>query len=197
MIRCKNIHLSFNKVAVFSNFNLLVQQNENVCISGASGRGKSSLLHLLQGYIKPQNGQVIIDREVLSPSTLKNIRNKIVYIPQNINLPVKNGNALVELLGIKNNSQQISSILNQLGLSPDFMTKDFFKISGGQKQRIIIAICLSIDKPIVLMDEPTASLDEASIDLLIKTTRALKGKTIVSASHNQSWAKSCQRIIEL
>ncbi|WP_297092502.1 ABC transporter ATP-binding protein [uncultured Draconibacterium sp.] len=197
MIRCENIHLSYKNKLILSDFNLEVKKGENVCLSGASGKGKSSLLNMLQGYVIPQKGKVFIDGELVSATTVKNIRKKIIYVPQNIHLPVKNGNALIELLSTKSELSKTYHLLKQLGLSKDFLNQDFLKISGGQKQRIIIAICLSLPKEILLMDEPTASLDDKAINLLIKTIYELKNKTIVSASHNQHWAASCNRTIKL
>ena len=197
MIQCEDICLSFNEKSIFLNFNLFIKEGENVCISGASGKGKSSLLNLFQGYVIQQSGEITVAEKKLSAAKIKEIRNEIMYVPQNIHLPVKNGIALVELMGIQKQMPKIKSALQQIGLSDDFMEKDFMKISGGQKQRIVIAVCLGLDKKILLMDEPTASLDDDSIGLLVKTIGSLKNKTVVSASHNQQWANSCDRIIEL
>ncbi|MDX8339451.1 ABC transporter ATP-binding protein [Draconibacterium sp. IB214405] len=197
MIQCKDICLAFNEKSIFTNFNAKIKAGENVCIGGASGKGKSSLLNLFQGYVIPQSGSISVAGKNLSPTTIKEIREQIMYVPQNIHLPVKNGSALADLMGIQKKLPKIKQALTQLGLTEDFLEKDFMKISGGQKQRIVIAVCLGLDKNILLMDEPTASLDDDSINLLIKTIGNLKDKTIVSASHNQQWAESCDRIIEL
>lgn len=197
MIQCEDICLLYNEKSIFSNLNIFIKEGENVCISGASGKGKSSLLNLFQGYVIPQSGKITVAEKKLSATTIKDIRNEIMYVPQNIHLPVKNGIALVELMGIQKQLPRVKSALQQIGLNDDFLEMDFMKISGGQKQRIIIAICLGLDKKILLMDEPTASLDDDSIGLLIKTIGSLKNKTVVSASHNQQWAKNCDRIIEL
>ncbi len=197
MIRCDNISLFYGNKSVFENLSFEIKTNEFVTIKGESGKGKSSLLKIIQGYVPFTKGSIEINGETLTQITISNIRNNIIWIPQNVNLPVKNGMQLIELLGLNKNQSEVEFLLYHLGLDPKILGKDFQKISGGQKQRVIIAICLSINKPIVLMDEPTSSLDEVSIQLLLKTLKGLKNKTILSASHNSTWIDNSNRIIEL
>jgi len=197
MIHCQNIELAFSGKKIFDKLNLFIEKGENVCISGPSGKGKSTLLKILQGYIIPDKGQILINNKTLGTKTIKEIRESIIWIPQNINLPVNNGWELLNLLHIQPNIELVNEFIEKLGLEKDIISKDFNKISGGQKQRIIISICLSLNKKIILMDEPTASLDDVSIKLLIKTLKSLNGKTIVSASHNHLWVNNTDKIIQL
>jgi polar amino acid transport system ATP-binding protein/putative ABC transport system ATP-binding protein len=197
MIKCENLCLSFSGQVIFDKLNLNIKRGENICISGASGKGKSTLLNLFQGYIQPDKGNVRINGQTLDVTNIKHIRENIISIPQNIHLPVKNGIELLTLLNITPNLPEVKMYMQKLGLEPELISKDFAKISGGQKQRLIISICLSQKKEIILMDEPTSSLDDDSIELLIKTIADLEGKTVVSASHNQLWANSTGKIIEL
>src|SRR6056297_419709 len=152
---------------------------------------------MLQGYVIADKGKIIIDQWELSQNTVDDIRNAVTWIPQNINLPVNNGKALLELMDLEHNWERIVTIAKKLLLEEDLLSKDFTKISGGQKQRVVIAICLSIDKNIILMDEPTASLDSAAIDALLETLSAMREKTILSASHNEKWLRQAERVIEL
>jgi polar amino acid transport system ATP-binding protein/putative ABC transport system ATP-binding protein len=197
MIECKNICLSFSETPLFKDLNILIDDGENVCLSGTSGKGKTPLLKILQGYVMPDTGQIRIDNKILSPETIKQIRDSIVWIPQNINLPVNNAIELLKLMNIHSFKDRVINYINNLGLEEDILFKNFNIISGGQKQRIIISICLSLDKKILLMDEPTSSLDKKSISYLIDVIRSLKGKTIVSASHNQQWINSTDKTIIL
>ncbi len=197
MIQCENISLSFSGKPVFNKLSIKINSGENVCLSGPSGKGKSTLLNLFQGYIQPDEGSIKINGLLLKESNIKKIRENIISVPQNINLPVKNGTELMALMEITPNLSEVKMFMQQLGLEPEIITRDFAKISGGQKQRLVISICLSLKKGILLMDEPTSSLDDKSTELLIKTISNLKDKTIVSASHNQLWAKSTDKIIEL
>ena len=197
MIECKNISLSFSDTILFEDFNLYVEKKENVCLSGASGKGKTTLLKILQGYIIPDDGHIQIENKTVSPSTIRQIRDSIIWIPQNINLPVNNGLELIKLMNIRAKTDRIKNFAEELGLDNDIISKDFSIISGGQKQRIIISICLSLNKKIILMDEPTSSLDKKSIGLLINVIHSLQEKTVLSASHNQQWINSTGRTISL
>lgn len=196
-IQCEHIYLSFAHKCIFEDLNFSIRRGERVAISGASGKGKSTLLKLLQGYITPQQGNILINGEKLSPSTIKHIRKQIIWIPQNIHLPVNNGLEVMKLMEIEAHESQIFTLGSQLGVSADIFSQDFHTISGGQKQRVIISICLSLDKEIILMDEPTSSLDEGSVQSLIQTTQSFTHKTIISSSHNPSWLNSAHRVIEL
>lgn len=197
MIQCQNIHLSFKNKVVFSDLNILIGEHQNVCISAPSGVGKSSLLKLLQGYLFPDQGEIRIRGLLLNEKNIQQIRKWITWIPQNIYLPVDNGLDLMKLMEVTAIQTKAEAYLEQLGLEKSILSKDFSQISGGEKQRTIVAICLSLDHDIIMMDEPTSSLDEESIQLLIQCIQSLKGKTILSASHNASWMKSADQIIKL
>jgi polar amino acid transport system ATP-binding protein/putative ABC transport system ATP-binding protein len=133
---------------------------------------------------------------VIDENSISDIRKRMAWIPQNINLPVNSGSELMELLELKN-QEKVNPFLNRLGLEKEFLHQDFKEISGGQKQRIVIAVCLSMGKKIIFMDEPTAALDDETISSLIETVTKLKDTTVISASHNQQWIESCTKQIKL
>ncbi|MBN2597430.1 MAG: ATP-binding cassette domain-containing protein [Marinifilaceae bacterium] len=198
MIKCEKINLSFPGQLICEDFSFDVLAGESVCFSGPSGKGKSSLLKVLMGFIIPQSGNIKIDGLELNSDTITSIRNKMIWLPQNSNLPVDSANELVGLLQM--NAEQVvrfEQFLDQLGVREWGADKSFTEISGGQKQRIVLAACLSHDKPIILLDEPVSALDDHSIDLLFATLNSLSNKTIVSTSHNRKWIDYCNRAIEL
>ena len=197
VIQCENISLSFSNKKVFDNLNFSIEKGENVCLSSPSGKGKSTLLKLLAGYVIPDSGQIRINNNILNTTTIKKIRDSIIWIPQNINLPVENGLELLKLMNVSSHLQSVNGFLQKLGLEPDMIGMDFNKISGGEKQRIVISICLSFNKEIILMDEPTSSLDEDAIGLLISTIKSMDKKTIVAASHHQKWVNSADKVLKL
>ena len=197
MIEFKNINLKFPDIKLFENLNFKIESREKVCISGDSGKGKSTLLKMLQGYVLPDDGEIFIDNIKMDYHYINAIRDMMIWIPQNINLPVDNGSELMELMDISSNKLKVEDLLNQLKLEKTMLSKDFRKISGGQKQRIIIAICLSIEKNIILMDEPTSSLDTESIAALINTISLMENKTFLSASHNYQLLMEFGRVIRL
>ena len=197
MIRCESINLRFGEKIIFNNLNLVIRKGEHLCLSGSSGKGKSTFLKLLQGYVLADSGNIIINDTSLNPLTIKEIRRQMAWIPQNINLPVRNGSELITLMQMNDKLESIISIADRLGIEKDLISQDFLKISGGQKQRLIIAICLAMDKEILIMDEPTAALDSESIHKLAHYIGELNGKTIVSASHNPIWLESAKNVYSL
>jgi polar amino acid transport system ATP-binding protein/putative ABC transport system ATP-binding protein len=197
LIAFHHVNLSFSGKQIFENLNITINEEEKICFSGPSGRGKSTLLKMLQGYVLPDSGEILINKWSMTPHNIRYIRDSIVWIPQNINLPVNNGLELLKLMHLDENLSQVKAIAKSLLLEEEILSKDFSIISGGQKQRIIIAICLSIDRNILLMDEPTASLDAVSVEALLSTILSLSNKTVISASHNDFWLKNFGKVIPL
>jgi len=197
LVKLDNINLSFANKQIFDNLSISVLKNEKICLSGPSGKGKTSLLKMLPGLVVPDSGEITIDGEQLNTGTVGNIRKKLSWVPQNINLPADNCRELSELLGLISNKEGIISNLYSIGLDDSYYKKDFHDISGGEKQRIIISVVLTIDKPILLLDEPTSALDEKSIEKLAGLISNQKDKTVISASHNKLWMEMSERTISL
>lgn len=197
MIELNNIFLNFDHKSVFEDFTGKINHSQHTCFAGASGTGKSTILKLIQGYVLPTKGEVLVNRLKLNPENVATIRSFISYIPQNIHLPVDNCFDLVRMLGVENKKEAIILNCEDLGLAPDFYARKFDQMSGGQKQRIIISVCFSLESQIILLDEPTASLDAESAELVMNQIKSMKNKTIVSASHNPLWIESADKIINL
>ncbi len=197
MIKLENISVNFEGTQILNNVNIHISKGEKVCFSGISGRGKTTLLKLIQGHISQYEGTVSINGTELTSTSAKQIRDYVSWLPQNINLPVNNGAELITLLNNDNKTSEIEKWLQKLGLEPAILLKNFKKVSGGQKQRIITAICIALNKPVLIMDEPTSSLDDESIHLLINVVNSLSDTTIISASHNKLWVNNSEKVIEL
>lgn len=198
MIKFDNVSLKFSDQVICEKLNFDVKRGESFCLSGPSGKGKSSLLKLMLGIVSPDSGDIYIDNRKLAPNNVEELRKQMSWLPQNVHLPVDSGQELIDLLQL--NEKQVEMFkhyLQQLEIKNGEQERGFTEISGGQKQRIVLAASLSLQKPIVLLDEPTSALDEESIDLLIKLIKSLKDRTIVSTSHNGKWIESCTNVFEL
>lgn len=194
----QNITLSYGEEKVLENISCEVSKGENICFWGPSGSGKSSLLRLMMGFEIPDSGKIFIDGEILNSETISHIRNKIAWVPQNINLPVRNTQELVELINLNEDQKSLfSRYLRKLGLDESLVSRDFQEISGGQKQRIVISAVLSKEKPILLLDEPTSALDELSVEKLIDLVFHELNITVLSASHDPVWAKANKKLLKL
>ncbi len=197
MILAQNLSLSFSGKALFDDLSFEVKKGEHLCISGASGKGKSSILKLVQGFLNPEKGSILINDAILSDKNIQEVRKEIIWIPQNVNLSVNSGTELVQLLELGQELPKIETHQEKLDLDTAIITQDFKEISGGQKQRIVISICFAIQRNLILMDEPTSSLDDTSIQLLIDLVNTMEDKTFLSASHNPLWLSNAKRIIKL
>ncbi len=197
VIQCEHISLSFPDKIIFDKLNLHVEKGEHACLSGVSGVGKTTLLKMLAGYVIPDSGTVRINNLLLDTTTVRQIRKSMIWIPQNIHLPVENGLQLMKLLHVSSRLAPVQGFLQELGLEKDIIGQHFKEISGGEKQRIVIAVCLSFNKEIILMDEPTSSLDEEAVEMLIRTIQSLEGRTVVAASHHPAWVQSADQIVRL
>lgn len=197
MVNCENVALRYNGKQVFSNLNFSVAKGESLCVCGSSGKGKTSVLMLLQAYLKPAEGTIALDGETYTAENAHILRKKIAWVPQNINLPVENCRELLQMMEIPSKELAVLQYMEKLGLQKELFHKPFNEISGGQKQRLIIAVCLSLGRKIVLLDEPTASLDDESIDLLIQTVKSIKDVVVISASHNQKWIEHADKCVYL
>lgn len=197
MIKYKDIKLNYEGRQLFDNFSLEIEKGKNVCLSGSSGKGKTTLLKMLPGLVIPDSGSVFLDELELSPQNTCELRKRITWIPQNINLPVNTALELMHLLFLTDNKPQIAKNFVKLGLDETYFDKRFADISGGEKQRIVISVALAKNKPVILMDEPTSALDSGTIELLANLIGELKDATILSASHNKQWLEKTDMVIKI
>ena len=187
---------------------LSVEKGEFVAVVGTSGRGKSTLLHMLGGLDRPTSGTVTVDgKDIFS---LKDEaltifrRRKIGFVFQAYNLvPVLNvyENTVlpVELDGREIDRAFVDSILETLGLSERVSSLPS-QLSGGQQQRVAIARALAATPAIILADEPTGNLDsKTSQDVLslLKITSQKYAQTIVMITHNEEIAQMADRIVRI
>jgi putative ABC transport system ATP-binding protein len=196
------------KVEALRGVNLTVNKGEFLSIVGTSGRGKSTLLHMLGGLDRPSSGKVIIDGKDIFSLKDEELtifrRRKIGFVFQAFNLvPVmsvyENIVLPIELDGEKPNQEFVNEIINTLGLSEK--TKSYpSQLSGGQQQRVAIARALASAPAIILADEPTGNLDSKTtqdVMGLLKVTSQKFAQTIVMITHNDEIAQLADRSIRI
>lgn len=207
MIELKDVSLSFKngfkEVTALNSVSLKVPKGQIYGILGQSGSGKSTLLRTMNGLLRPQSGQVIVNSQCLdtiSKAKLNQLRQSIGFVFQEPrllnNLTV--GQNLETILEIQNSKQSLSieDALNLVGLS-DKLNAYPSSLSGGQKQRVAIARAIINLPQILLLDEPTSALDEysmAQIVQVLKTIHQKLGITMVLVSHQIALIKAmCQQ----
>ncbi len=197
MIKAENITLQFKDKVLCSNLSFHIKPKENVCLQGASGIGKSTLFKALLGFQPIEKGKIWIDGLPLNKNNIKVIRQKIVWVPQKFNMAIQNGKELIDMLNLQNQNQKIETFMQILQLDSQLLYNPFQELSEGEKQRLITIICLCLEKPIVLLDEPTSALNQKLIQILIDLINKEVDKTIFSISHNTVWLNNADRIIPL
>ncbi|PLX69934.1 MAG: ABC transporter ATP-binding protein [Denitrovibrio sp.] len=201
MIRIDNLTKTYNigkrnETTAVKDFNLNINYGETVILSGVSGSGKSTILSLISGTMKPTNGVVRINDQIVSKlpdrfaSTFR--RGMIGMIFQQYNLVGDLSvieNISIPLLPTDLTQAQIKNRCKSILAKLDIADKGNLAVqnlSGGEMQRVAIARALINDPHIILADEPTANLDKALTQSLIEMLQKLKleGKTIIIATHD-------------
>lgn len=206
MIELKKVSKSYGEKVLFDNFDCNVKKGEFVGIKGCSGSGKSTLLNIMGLLEKYDSGDIIIDGNKVDYTDKKTVKKllktHIGYLFQNFAL-IDDFTVLDNLsIGISGNKSEkadkIRRVLKDLNLDVD-LNKKIFKLSGGEQQRIAIARLILQNKPIILADEPTASVDPKNRDIILDTLKKLnkEGKTIVLVSHDDYVIEHTDRIIFL
>ena len=192
MLQTENLVFQYEKNKRTFNFpNITIGNQENLLILGKSGIGKTTLLHLLSGLLKPSKGKIFIDK--IDISTLKN--NKLdTFRGEKIGLVFQKKHAIQSLNVLENlqarlffseksiENQKIEDLLVQLGLA-ELKKHKINQLSEGQLQRLGIALAVIHDPQIILADEPTSSLDDENckivIELLINQAKQSNANLIV------------------
>lgn len=199
-----NIAKHYKGRTIFENISLKASQGQIIAIKGKSGVGKSTLLNIIAGLEVPSTGEVTLNRISFSGkslSELSSIRGKhIGYISQHNPMIPKltvSENITVPLLfdksGDRKEVQQRMTTLAEVLQIEDLLHQKIEKLSGGELQRVGIIRAL-INKPqLIVADEPTASLDDETSELVLHCFNQLKlsGVTIVAATHNRAFSESC------
>ncbi len=202
MIEIKNVSKSFNKIPLFENLNLVIQDGEYVVLSGKSGCGKTTILNMIGALEKIDSGEILVAGKNINKlnNKMKFFQNKVGFLFQNFAL-VDNKTVYQNLDVVYDKSRSgvtIEQALEQVGLSDKKNTK-VFQLSGGEQQRVAIARLLIKKCDLILADEPTGSLDKENGDRIMNLLENLhkQGKTIVLVTHNEEYKTYGDRMIEI
>ena len=190
-IEVKNLTKKFKNFTAVNNINFTLENNKTLGLLGPNGCGKTTSIGMILGLITPTSGEVLIDNHNIDNSDRNDLLSKMNFASPYIELPkkltvIQNLEVYGRLYGVKNLKQRIEEISEQLNLN-DFLFKKTGELSSGQKNRVSLAKSL-INKPeVLLLDEPTASLDPDIGDFVRNYIEVYKTKneiTILLASHN-------------
>lgn len=204
VIIIKDLYKSFGNLEVLDGVNLSITKGENIAVMGKSGSGKSVLIKILVGLLKPDKGEVIVlgkniaELDEVSLNALRmrvgfSFQNSALYdsmsIRQNMEFPLRMNVKNIKSTEMK---KSVDEVLNAVGLI-DKIDEMPAELSGGQRKRIGIARTLILRPEIMLYDEPTAGLDPVTsgeINDLIKQVQKDYNTTSIIITHDLTCARN-------
>jgi lipoprotein-releasing system ATP-binding protein len=206
----KSYPLQGRRLSVLRELDLQVEQGEMVAVMGASGVGKSTLLHVLGGLDRPDNGEVrvgAVDVARVTDQELVAFRNQHVgfvfqfhhLLPEfsaieNAEMPLR-----ISRVPVAEARPRARILLERVGLGERLDHRPGM-LSGGEQQRVAVARALVMQPALLLADEPTGDLDEGTADALHQLLRDMHaefGLTAIIATHNPRLAQQCDRVLRL
>ena len=205
MISVKDVHFSYNREThAVRGVSFDIPDGQWISIIGHNGSGKSTLAKLLNGLVRANKGEIVIDGEVLNDDTINNIRKKIGIVFQNpdnqfIGVTVKHDIAF----GLENRQierDEMNRIIDEYAKKVEmdkFLKSEPSRLSGGQKQRVAIAGVLACNPKIIIFDESTSMLDPEGVNEITKLIESLRdsNRTIITITHDLNLASKSDRVI--
>ena len=193
---------------ILSGFSLDIGRGEKIGIVGQSGIGKSTVLRLLMRFWEPDGGQILINGKQADKLSLKELRRRIAFLEQDTfifsgtvaeNIALGKPDATMEEIQKAAERAGIHDLISSLPDGYDTpMGSMGGRLSGGERQRVGIARMMLMDPDVIIMDEPTSSLDILNEKgLLVTLKKEFGGKMMIIVSHRPSTLSDCTRIIDL
>ena len=206
----KSYTVGTQRIHVLRDLELAVARGEMVAVVGASGVGKSTLLHLIGGLDRPDAGAIQVaaaDVSAMADAALVEFRNRNVgfvfqfhhLLPEfdaaeNVEMPMR-----IARLPRGDSRRRAADLLGRVGLAERLAHRPGM-LSGGEQQRVAVARALVMKPALLLADEPTGDLDESTADSLhglLREMHAEHGLTSIIATHNPRLAAACDRVLRL
>lgn len=209
MLEVRDVSCSYGKKKVVHNISFCVDPGEFVCILGPNGSGKTTLLKSILGLLKPSSGRILMEDKNIHLMPSIELAKVMGYIPQAHTPPFPFTVLDVVLMGRtaylprlaqpgKNDERIALEALEELNIT-HLRNKKYTMISGGERQLVIIARALAQQPKMLIMDEPTASLDFGNQHTVLEHMRQLaqKGISILMVTHNPDHALLCANKVVL
>ncbi|MBP9191644.1 MAG: ABC transporter ATP-binding protein [Ignavibacteria bacterium] len=185
MIEIKDIQMSYGKFKALNGIDLKLEKGQVAALMGPNGSGKSTLLKSILGLVIPESGKILVNGEDTKDQFL--YRNNIGYMPQIANYPenLKVKELFKIVKDIRSRYKDLDEELIESFKIHKIYEKYFGQLSGGYKQRVTASLAFLFDPEILILDEPTASLDPLSTEILkskILDTKK-KDKLLIISSH--------------
>ncbi len=208
-IEFKNVSFNYKDNTLLDHINFKINKGSFIGISGNSGKGKTTVIKLLFGFLSPKKGDILFNNRCTNEAERKAFWNKITYVKQEAfivhdsilnnvvlfeeNYDSKKLNCTIEATGLNLLVNQFTEGIEKI------ITENGKNISGGQRQRIAIARALYKEADLIVLDEPFNELDEQSTIAMLHyfKTLSLQGKIIVLVTHDANSFSFCDNVITL
>jgi len=203
VLEIKNVSYSYGKSEILHEISFKVEKGELMCVLGPNGCGKTTLLKNILGLLTPSAGSVLIDGDEVQKLSQKKLAQVMGYIPQAHTPPfpfkvfdvvLMGRTAYLSSLALPNKRDEeiAHEALEKLNIT-HLKDSIYTKISGGEKQLVLIARALAQQPKILIMDEPTSSLDFGKQNIVLEHVRLLarKGISILMVTHDPGQAFFC------
>ncbi len=201
MIKLKQVSFSYGDTPVLHHIDLLVQEGEMVALLGPNGSGKTTMIKLLSGVLRPTTGDIHLDGSILSRMKRRQVAQRVAVVPQQFSMPFAFTLREVVLLGrtpflslFSDEGEQdhrvVQQAIERVGIAA-LKERFFNELSGGERQKAILAMALAQEPKVLLLDEPTAHLDinhQVEILDLVKRLNREQGVTVIGAMHDLNLA---------
>ena len=199
-IELRDVWAGYGERQVIKGLHLSVERGSVAALAGPNGVGKSTLLRLLSGSLRPSRGMARVEGADINSLSVRERARLVAVVPQNVELPP--GTAALEVVLMGRNPHMgllswesetdvdIAVEAMRMTDTDDLLDRRVDELSGGERQRVAIAMALAQQTPALLLDEPTANLDLAYQPAMMTLMRALAstGKTVVVAVHDLTLA---------
>lgn len=208
-VELKNVRLVYaDGREALKGIDLVIEHGKTTALVGPSGSGKSSVLSLLLGLVKPQSGELLWDGQPLSSFSLTSLRSRIAWVSQEPLLLSGTVRENLKLGAPAATDEQLWRALERANAAgfvralPSALDEEVgergSRLSGGQRQRLAIARAFLIEPSLLLLDEPTSSLDEASqAEVQRGLTELMAGRTVLLVTHRLSTVANADQLYVL
>ena len=192
LVEVKNLKKKYGSKEAVKGISFNIQKNEILGLLGPNGSGKTTTIGMMLGLLKPTNGEILIDGKKIEENRIETLK-KINFISPYIELPKKltvKQNLIVycKLYNVSNIKNRIEYLVEKLRLE-DLLSRITGELSSGQKNRVSLAKSIINDPSVLLLDEPTASLDPETGDFVrsfLEEYQKENKTSILLASHNMA-----------